>query len=136
MPWRSIAAELTQRFEGVNEQRKLNASITRHWLISATTLDRMLGDFVCGMVALEAYFSDNPEITVDFVQQRAGGYISDDTARRRLKFMHKKGALEVRREGRTLYYRLRPNLAEAAIAQIKGVAKPQLAGKSTCGPES
>ncbi|WP_037500581.1 hypothetical protein [Sphingomonas jaspsi] len=77
-------------------------------------LHRLLVNFTVGCVALEAYLSETPEITTDYVAQRIG-QISDDTARRRLAKMYRAGVLDCRKLGRTCFYRLRPAIAAEAV---------------------
>lgn len=134
MPWRSTTAEIFSRFNNLDEKRRFNAAIARHWLVGGIHLHRMLGSYACGTVLLEAYFSDKPEVGAEYVANRLAGIVSEDTARRRLKQMQDQGTVTCRKRGRTRLYRLRPDLAEAAIAYMRGDSaigstQPQIAGK-------
>jgi hypothetical protein len=103
------------------------ATAVRRWIVGWGTLRRMFGDYPVGLVALEAYFSAKPEISAEYVHERLNGILSDDTVRRRLKRMQDMGIVTCRKRGRTLLYRMRPNLAQAAISYI--VVQPQVANK-------
>ena len=50
------------RLEEVTGQ---NRSLTSHWISGALFLERLLGNYQCGLVVLEAYFTDNPGVTAD-----------------------------------------------------------------------
>lgn len=89
-------------------------------IASGLFLDRLLGNYATGMVALEAYFTDRPEITAEYVAQRLDCHLSEDTVRRRLSEMANAGIVSVRKEGRTLHYTLNPDIADTAIAFMKG----------------
>lgn len=132
MNWRDI---WLPREADADTERALNASFVKHWISGGLFLNELLGDWSCGIVALEAYFSDTPEVTAEYISQRLHGHISEDTARRKLKAMTKAGSLTTRKSGRTVYYRLDSEVAEATIAFMKGEtvrlpAQPQLAGNS------
>jgi hypothetical protein len=101
-------------------ERELNRSLVEHWISGALFLRRLLGNYSCGIVALEAYFSDKPEVTADYVSHRLDGYYSVDTARRRLTEMVKAGVVTSRKSGRTVLFKLDPKVAEATISYMRG----------------
>lgn len=118
-------------------ERESDASLVKHFIRTGLFLDRLLGDYACGMVALEAYFeTDGGEVTAEYVSHRLDGLFSEDTARRRLNEMRAAGVVIVRKEGRTSYFRLDHDIAASAIAFMKGEpvmlpsSKPQLAVNS------
>jgi DNA-binding transcriptional ArsR family regulator len=101
--------------------RELNHSLVKHWVVGGLFLERLLGNYQCGLVALEAYFSNgSQEVTAEYVAHRLEGAVSDDTARRRLKEMALAEIVTKRREGRTVYFKLNPEIAEAALSFMRG----------------
>jgi hypothetical protein len=114
------------------QQEALNASLLKHWITAGLFLDRLLGNYACGLVALEAYYgTKSGEVTAEYVSYRLEGFVSDDTARRRLNAMLDAGTMSRRKDGRTIYFKLLPDVAEAAIAFMRGdpVLLPQVAVK-------
>lgn len=101
-------------------EREMNAQLTRHWITSGLFLGRLLGNYPCGMVALEAHFTDHPEVTPEYVSVRLDNLLSEDTTRRRLTEMVKAGVMTSRKEGRAVYFRMTDDIAETAIAFMKG----------------
>lgn len=102
------------------DDRALNAAHVKHWITGGLFLERLLGNYGCGMVMLEAHWTDNPDVTADYVSARLDGYISEDTARRKMMAMVATGQATSRKAGRTVLFRLNADITEAAIAFIKG----------------
>jgi hypothetical protein len=103
------------------QERQVNASLARHLITGGLFLEQLLGNYACGLVALETFFgTPDGEVTADYVSHRLGGLISEDTARRRLNDMGKRNIVTIRKAGRGIYFKLRPELAEAAISFMKG----------------
>lgn len=89
-------------------------------------LYEVLGDYPVGITLLEAHCGHHPEVTVEYVVARLEGRYGDDTTRRKLLRMKKSGLITSRKDGRTIYYRLKPEIAEAALDLIENqVAKFQ-----------
>lgn len=99
---------------------KMEHELVRHTISSALFLEHLFSNYGCGMVALEAFLTDKPEITPDYVEARLQCYLSTDTARRRMAEMAKAGILLTRKQGRTVFYRMNPETAEIALAFLKG----------------
>lgn len=99
---------------------KMHHDLVKHTISSGLFLERLLGNYSAGIVALEAYFTDNPEVTAEYVAQRIDDYLSEDTVRRRLAEMARARIVSVRKSGRTIYYTLDPEIAAAAISFLKG----------------
>lgn len=111
--WRRVA--LTE------DERQLNHSIATFWLGGGLFLFKLLGDAVVGLVALEAFYSKtSKEVTAEYVAERLGDRMSEDTVRRRLKKMAEMNVLQVRKAGRTMFYQLHPDLAATAITLMRG----------------
>lgn len=100
--------------------REMHRQLASHWITGGLFIGRLLGDYATGLVALEAYFSGHPEVTAEYVSARLHGHYSEDTARRRLTEMVKAGKATCRKEGRTSYFSLKPDVAQAAIDFMKG----------------
>jgi hypothetical protein len=116
-----------------DQDRAMNASLVKHWISGRIFLTQLLGDYPCGLVVLEAYCSSEQEVTAAYVEHRLAGQVSEDTARRKLNMMLKRQVVTVRKAGRAVYYRLTPEIADAAIAYLRGepivlpAGKPQIA---------
>jgi DNA-binding transcriptional ArsR family regulator len=100
--------------------REMERQLVSHFIQSGLFLEKLVGDRIVGGVALEAYFSEHQEVTADYVSLRVSEYVSPDTARRRMMEMTKAGIMTSRKEGRTVHFKLNPEIAEAAIAYLKG----------------
>lgn len=92
----------------------------RGWVDGILRLKDLLGYPIVGLATLEAHFSSNKEVTADYVCERLKGMFSDDTVRRKLRRMEKRGVLVSRKDGRTRYYRLAPDAAAEAKAFLEG----------------
>lgn len=109
--------------EDPEEHRAVWKTVASHFIETGLLIATHLGDYAVGMVAVEAAI-EGQEITAEYVAARLHGYVSDDTARRRVKEMARKGILVSRKVGRACLYSLRPGLCETVMNLIEGNLDP------------
>jgi hypothetical protein len=91
-----------------------------HWIKSGLQLRDLFGDYPIGMILLKCYLDGHAGQTVDTISTALGGFLSDDTVRRRVSKIVLKGTVTANREHKQTVYKMVPAVAVQALAIIRG----------------
>lgn len=114
--------------------KQLNHAIISQTIDAGLMIVRLLGgNGLVGLALVEALYTDNPWRSPLQVSQRIG--VSDDTARRLLKDLVGCGRSFAERRGKTVFYRVCPDIAEKIVNDLKQLEQVNrvLRSTATCG---